>query len=31
MNSAGPIDITAVLGKQKTLQRIEQAMNKIIK
>lgn len=30
MNSAGPIDITAVLGKQKTLQRIEQAINKII-
>jgi len=29
-NSAGPIDITAVLGKQKTLQRIEQAIKKIL-
>jgi len=28
-NSAGPIDIAAVMGKKKTLQRVEQAINKI--
>jgi glutamyl/glutaminyl-tRNA synthetase len=29
LNSAGPIDIAAVLGKQKTVRRIEEALSKI--
>jgi len=28
-NSAGPMDIAAVLGKEKTLKRIKEAINKL--
>jgi glutamyl/glutaminyl-tRNA synthetase len=28
-NSAGPMEIVAVLGKEKTLRRIEEAINKL--